>query len=296
METRMLGKTGLQVTVLGYGAMAINRGPESGLSDEHAGQVLGKVLDSGINFIDTAPDYGHSEEWIGKHISHRRGEYYLSTKCGCNVPREGGDDAAGHIWDRETLMRNIELSLKRMKTDYVDIWQLHNAGVSDVEQGDILQVMKDVKTQGKVRHVSISSTLPHITTYVEKGWFDTYQIPYSGLQREEEASITAVAESGAGTIIRGGVAKGEPEGDLAEHDRWKTWAAAGLDELLSEGESRSAFLLRFTISHPHMHTTIVGTQNLDHLTENVRAVEAGRLSAEAYEEAKRRLAGVENGG
>lgn len=289
METRTLGRTGLDVTVLGYGAMAVRRTPEEGLSDDDAGQVLGAVLDEGINFVDTAPDYGLSEERIGKHISHRRAEYYLATKCGCNVPREVGEHIPSHIWNRETLLRNIELSLKRLKTDYVDIWQLHNAGVSDVEQGDLLQVMEDVKKQGKVRHVSISSTLPQIMTYVERGCFDTYQIPYSALQRDEEASITAAAESGAGTIIRGGVAKGEPGGDLATHDRWRTWTAAGLDDLRGEGESRSAFLLRFTISHPHMHTTIVGTQNLDHLAENLRAAEAGRLAADVYKEAKRRL-------
>lgn len=292
METRTLGRTGIEATVLGYGAMAIRRGPEDGLSDDHAGRMLGAVLDAGINFVDTAPDYGVSEERIGKYISHRRAEYTLATKCGCNIPREGGDEAPGHIWTRDRLLRNIELSLKRMKTDYVDIWQLHNAAVSDVEEGELLQAMEDVKQQGKVRHVSISSTLPHITTYVERGCFDTYQIPYSALQREEEDSITSAAESGAGTIIRGGVAKGEPGGDLATHDRWQTWAAAGLDELTGEGESRSAFLLRFTITHPHMHTTIVGTQSLDHLAENLRAAEAGTLPADVYEEAKQRLAGV----
>jgi aryl-alcohol dehydrogenase-like predicted oxidoreductase len=85
-------------------------------------------------------------------------------------------------------------------------------------------------------------------------------------------------------IIRGGVAKGE-----RGTDRWKTYQKARLDELCAPGESRSAFLLRYTISHPGMHTTIVGTKNPAHLDENVRATLAGPLPADVYAEAKRRL-------
>ena len=137
--------------------------------------------------------------------------------------------------------------------------------------------------------MAISSTLPHINSYIEWGELDTFQIPYSALQREHEEVITAATEAGAGTIIRGGVAGGEPSGDLSSHDRWRTWEQANLDELLSEGESRSAFMLRFTIIHPHVHTTIVGTKNSNHLAENLKAVESGPLPEDVYVEAKRRL-------
>ena len=179
-----------------------------------------------------------------------------------------------------------------MKTDYVDVWQLHNASVEEVEKGELVQAMEDVKRQGKVRHVSISSTLPHIRTYIERGRGDTYQIPYSALERREEQSIALAAEAGAGTIIRGGVAQGEPGHGRGGAERWNTWSQAKLDELLAEGESPSAFLLRFTITHPGMHTTIVGTKSLGHLAENIKAIEAGSLAPETYEEAKRRLDAV----
>lgn len=276
----MLGRTGLEVTQLGFGAMELGR---DHVTDEQAELVLNAVLDAGINFIDTAPDYGISEDHIGQFISHRRTEYYLATKCGCT-------DGQGHVWTRENLLRNIENSLRRMKTDYVDVWQLHNAPVEDVDKGDLVKTMEEVRKAGKVRWVSISSTLPHITTYTERGVFDTYQIPYSALERRHEDVIAAVAQSGAGTIIRGGVAKGAPsEGGHGGSDPWGTWEKANLDEMLASGESRTAFLLRFTLTHPNMHTTIVGTLNPDHLAENLRIVEAGPLAPDVYAEAKRRL-------
>ncbi len=291
MEKRKLGNTGLNVTVLGYGAMALRGdGTEAGgVSDDAAGRVLNALLDGGVNFVDTAPDYGLSEERIGKFIARRRKDYYLATKCGCNVPGRDKPDAPKHVWNRDMLLHNIELSLQRLKTDYVDVWQLHNPSPEDVRAGELVRAMEDVKQQGKARHVSISSTLPHITAFVQGGAFATYQIPYSALQREEEGSITAAAKAGAGTIIRGGVAKGEPQTGLSENQRWLRWEQAGLDDLRGEDETRSMFLLRFTISHPHMHTTIVGTKDMAHLADNLRAAAKGVLPDKVYAEAKRRL-------
>ena len=146
-----------------------------------------------------------------------------------------------------------------------------------------------MKQQGKVRFIGCSSTHPHIETYINTGVFDVFQIPYSALERAHEQAITQAARSGAGTIIRGGVARGEPGEGLGNQDRWATFEKANLDELRTEGESRTAFLLRFTLSHPNMHTTIVGTLIPKHLEENVRIAEQGPLPADVYEEAKRRL-------
>ena len=296
MERRILGRTGLEVTQLSYGAMEI-RGHRiwSGrpVADEQAERILNTVLDAGINFIDTAYDYGLSEEYIGRFISRRRNEYYLATKCGCTVVDAGDHDETPHVWTRENLLHNIDTSLRRMKTDYVDVWQLHNPTVEQVETGDLVRVMEQVKAAGKVRWIGISSTLPHISTYIGWGVFDTFQIPYSALERTHETVITAAARAGAGTIIRGGVARGAPEeGGLGQHDRWARWEQAKLDELLAPGESRSAFLLRFTLTHPDMHTTIVGTLNPDHLAENLRVAASGPLPQDVYAEAKRRLATI----
>src|SRR6266852_1381837 len=139
-----LGRTGLPVTRLGYGAMEV-RGPRiwngRPVAEEQAQTILNAVLDAGINFIDTSNDYGRSEEFIGKYLSGRRSEFFLATKCGCTVVRrdESTDDTP-HIWTRENLFRGLHESLQRMKTEYVDVMQLHNAGVEQVEQGDLVAV------------------------------------------------------------------------------------------------------------------------------------------------------------
>ena len=270
------------------------------VTDQQTERILNAVLDAGINFIDTAYDYGLSEEYIGRFLSHRRGEYYLATKCGCTVVNAGDHDETPHVWTRQNLLHNIEASLRRMKTDYVDVWQLHNPSVEEVRAGDLVRVMEEVRATGKVRWIGVSSKLPDIIPFIEWGVFDTFQIPYSGLEHAHEKVITAAAKAGAGTIIRGGVARGEPAASLrrwigarlGQGGRWAIWGKARLDELRGAGESRTAFLLRFTLSHPDLHTTIVGTMNPDHLAQNVRAAEAGPLPPDVYQEAKRRLDAV----
>jgi len=293
LPTRTLGRTGLEVTQLGYGAMEV-RGPRiwggRPVAEDEANRILNAVLDAGINFIDTANDYGRSEEFIGKFLSARRSEFYLATKCGCTVVRKDDTtDDTPHVWTRENLFRGLHESLARMKTDYVDVMQLHNPSVEQVESGDLVSVLKEMQQQGKVRWIGCSSTSPHLERYTEMGVFDVFQIPYSGLERAHEEAIGRAAAAGAGVIIRGGVARGEPGAGLGGSDRWAQWEKAGMDELLDEGETRTQFLLRFTISHPGMATTIVGTKNPAHLAENVTAARRGPLPAATYQEAKRRL-------
>ena len=122
------------------------------------------------------------------------------------------------------------------------------------------------------------------------GVFDVMQIPYSALERQHELLISTAAESGIGTVIRGGVAKGEPsQSGTTRPGKWETFEKAALDDLLEDGEDRTGFLLRFTLSHPSMHTTIVGTLNPDHLAKNVTAASKGPLASVIYDEAKLRL-------
>ena len=279
LTNAVLGRTGMEVTRLGYGAMALRDTP-----DDVSETVLNAVLDAGIKFIDTSNDYGHSEEMIGKYISHRRSEYFLATKCGC--PPGGGD----HVWTRENLFRGLNESLERLKTDYVDLMQLHNATVEDVDRGGLVDALEEMREQGKVRWIGASAVLPSITTFVERGAFDEYQIPYSAMERAHEGVISDAARSNVGTVIRGGVQQGEPgPGSRGRAEHWKPFDDAGLDDLRDEGESRSAFLLRHTLTHPDVNTTIVGTKSLDHLRENLRSAQRGPLSPDTYAEANRRL-------
>ena len=263
------------------------------VSAAQADRILNAVLDSGINFVDTSYNYGMSEEYIGRFLSHRRSEYILATKCGCYLSPAGQHDDVSHVWTRANLLHNIETSLRRMKTDYVDLWQLHNATLADVEQNDLVTVMQEVKASGKVRWRKNSKSDAASTKFIAAGAFDAYQIPYSALERAEEGSISAAAAAGAGTIIRGGVAKGAPdEAGQGAEGRWALWEKAGLDELRGSDESRTAFLLRLTLSHPGMHTTIVGTLDPEHLADNRRAADRGPLPGDAYREALRRLDAV----
>jgi len=296
LPTAVLGRTKLNVTRLGFGAMEIRGSRIWGgrpVTDLQAQSILNAVLDAGINFIDTANDYGRSEEFIGKFISHRRNEFILATKCGCNVVRrdENTDDTP-HIWTRENLFRGLDESLQRMKTDYVDIMQLHNPPEDACEKNDLVAVLQEMRQQGKVRFTSISTTLPHLPTYIKWGVFDTFQIPYSALERDHEEWITKSAEAGIGIIIRGGVARGEPGMGLGSVDRWKKFEEAQMDELQEPGETRTSFLLRYTLTHPHADTIIVGTLYPEHLQENIAAVLKGPLPAKVYEETKLRLTKV----
>lgn len=288
-----LGRTGLAVTRLGHGAMEIRGSRIWGgrpVTEKQAETILHAVLDSGVNFIDTANDYGRSEEFIGKYLSHRRSEFILATKCGCTVTRrdEGTDDTP-HVWTKENLFRGLHESLSRMKTDCIDIMQLHNPSVEECEKGDLVNVLKEMQSQGKVRFISISTTSPYLPVYLSWGVFDTFQIPYSALERTHENWITKAAQAGIGIIIRGGVARGEPGTGLGATDRWSAFEKAGLGEVQPEGESRTSFLLRYTLTHPHAHTIIVGTLYPEHHQENVEAVNRGPLPSLLYEEVKRRL-------
>jgi aryl-alcohol dehydrogenase-like predicted oxidoreductase len=121
------------------------------------------------------------------------------------------------------------------------------------------------------------------------GVFDTFQIPYSALERDHENWITQSAEAGIGIIIRGGVARGEPGAGLGSTERWARFEQAKLDELLEPGEKRTSFLLRYTLSHPHVDTIIAGTLYPEHLQENIQTLLKGPLSAQVYAEAKLRL-------
>ena len=286
LSTATFGRTGLGVTRLGYGAMEVRGAPRGReTTEKEASNILNAVLDAGINFIDTSIDYGRSEEFIGNYISHRRSEFYLASKCGCPVGPQPA--TTEHTFTRENIVAGVDQSLARMKTDHLDAVQFHRSlSRQELDDGEAIQTLLDLKQEGKIRFLGSSSTLPNLADHVAMGVFDVFQIPYSALQREHENLITSAAEGGAGTIIRGGVAKGEA---LGRDETWSKFEEAKLDELREEGETRTGFLLRFTLTHPNLHTTIVGTKNPEHLNENLRAANRGPLARDVYDEAKRRL-------
>jgi len=299
--TRALGRTGADVTILGYGAMELRggpRGPEIG--DEDAGRLLNAVLDGGINLIDTSPDYGGSEELIGRCIGHRRDEFFLASKCGCpielptNVP-----PPYPHDYSPANVRADVEQSLRRLRTDRLDLVQVHmSPSKATLEENHTVETLKTLQDQGKVRFIGMSGILPNLPEHIAMNVFDVFQIPYSAVQRDHEDLITAAA-AGAGTLIRGGAARGA----ASEDKNWRTgplsqqpgvgqrnWASSGIEDLIKDaGLTNMEFMLRFTLSHPGLSSTIVGTANPAHLAANIATAERGPLPEDLYEEAKKRL-------
>ena len=297
MIRKTLGRTGLEVTQLGYGGMGI-RGPKTwGLrvvSEEAADKFLNSVLDAGINFIDTAPDYGLSEQRIGRYVGSRRNEFYLATKCGCAYIQHEDRIEINHVWTKEVLERNIETSLQRLRTDHVDILQFHGGDAETLKRQGLIDTLIDFRRQGMVKFIGISSSLPQLPDLIDLGVFDTFQIPYSCLAGQHHDLITRAAEAGAGIIIRGGIAQGGPDAEIQRPSLNDVWTRAKLDEILPGGMKRAELILRYTLAHPHCDTTIVGTCDPEHFAENLAAVDRGPLPSELYEQVASRIAALEN--
>jgi aryl-alcohol dehydrogenase-like predicted oxidoreductase len=192
----------------------------------------------------------------------------------------------------------VEQSLRRLHTDHLDLVQIHvSPSRAQLEADGTVDCLQQLRAEGKLRFIGMSGTLPNLPDHIDMDVFDVFQIPYSALQREHEGLITRAAAAGAGTVIRGGVARGAP----SEEKGWQgplglgagvgrqRWDDAGLEDLL-DGMDRMTFVLRFTLSHPDLHTTIVGTSNAGHFHANLVAAEQGPLPDDLYDRAKRSLA------
>jgi aryl-alcohol dehydrogenase-like predicted oxidoreductase len=300
--TRTLGRTGANVTILSYGAMELRgqpRGPQ--ITDEDAGRLLNAILDGGINLIDTSPDYGRSEELIGAYVSQRREEFFLASKCGCPIdPPADAPPPYPHDYSERNVRANVEQSLRRLRTDRLDLVQVHmSPAAATLAENHTVETLTELQAEGKIRFIGMSGILPNLQDHLAMKVFDAFQIPYSAVQRDHEDVITEAADRGAGTLIRGGAARGA----ASEEKNWqigpltqqpgvgqRNWETSGIEDLLAEaGIGKMEFILRFTLSHPSLSTTIVGTSSLDHLNSNIAIAEKGPLPADLYEEAKKRL-------
>jgi aryl-alcohol dehydrogenase-like predicted oxidoreductase len=300
LSTRTLGRTGVEVSTLGYGAMELRGLPHGReIPDADAGALLNAVLDAGINMIDTSIDYGRSEELIGRFLAARRDEYFLASKCGCPLdPDPSWPQPYPHDYTPTNVRAGVEQSLRRLRTDYLDLLQVHMSPPRErLETEQTIATMLALRDAGTIRFLGMSGTIPNLADHIAMGVFDVFQIPYSALQREHEQLVTRAAQAGAGTLIRGGAARGAP----AEDKGWGTtpigtqageaerrWRESNVEELL-DGMSRMEFTLRFTLSHPDLSSTIVGTASPEHLRSNLEIAAKGPLPPDLYAEAKRRL-------
>ena len=265
-----LGKTALQITTLGYGS-----GHRKPMDDKQRDIILNAVVDAGINFIDTAISYGNSEQLIGKFLNNKRDKFYLATK--------------GNLWDADSLENQLNQSLKRLKTDYVDIYQLHNPTPDQCRSAELLEALNKFKESGKCRWIGVSTSEPHFEQFVEWNSFDIFQIPYSALQMENEPTMNIAGENGAGIIINGAVALGEPHIGKGSKLMWDNFENYNLQEFLDTNETKTSFMLRFTLSNKNAHTAIVGTTNPDHLKMNIESGLKGALETDLFNQVRKRI-------
>jgi aryl-alcohol dehydrogenase-like predicted oxidoreductase len=259
-----------------------------GVTRPVATAVLNAVLDAGINYLDTSPDYGMSEDYIGT-VSARRDEFLIASKVGCPtgeivVPT---GSRLPHDFSAASVVRAVEQSLRRMRTDHLDLAQVHmSPPMSTLIEAGTVEALQGLRQDGKIRFIGISSTLPNITGHLAAGVFDVIQVPYSALQREHEEVMRQIGAAGLGIVVRGGVARGDSGRGLG-HARDSS-LAANLSGVVGD-MSRMELLLRFTLCNPGLSTAIVGTQSPLHVRANVAAAAKGPLAPDMYEEVVRRL-------
>jgi aryl-alcohol dehydrogenase-like predicted oxidoreductase len=304
---RILGRTGIEVSACGLGTFELRGAdyPEPrALSDGEQARLLGEALDLGVNLIDTAPDYGDAEEVIGRHLSHRRDELVLVSKCGCVVDDESTRDLPPgprpHLYTRANILANVERSLGRLRTDHIDVLLMHHGPPATlIDEEDVLATFEMLRDQGKVRYCGSSSTLPNALEHV--GMFGVLMLPYSALDVSHEQVLRDAADAGAGIIVRGAVARGAPDGadgsrgSWTKFDQtrmptlWRRWSEAGLDGLL-DGQPRESLLIRFVLSEPGIASAVIGTATPAHLRGNVKAAAQGPLPCGLLSEVRQRLA------
>jgi aryl-alcohol dehydrogenase-like predicted oxidoreductase len=170
--------------------------------------------------------------------------------------------------------------------------QFHGGDAETLQQNGVIDLLESFRREGRVRYIGVSTKLPQVDGLIDLGVFDTFQLPYSCVEPEHEQAITRAAKSGAGIIIRGGIGKGGPQAEIQRDAVNAVWENANLEELLEDGMLPAELILRYTISHPHCHTTIVGTCNPQHLEANLQAAQKGPLPADLCQEIQRRVANL----
>jgi aryl-alcohol dehydrogenase-like predicted oxidoreductase len=303
MEMRALGSTGVHVSPLCLGAMMF--GAWGNTDHEDSIRIIHRALDAGINFIDTADVYsrGESEEIVGKALAGgKRDNVVLATK----VHGGMGDDPIEYGYSRRWIVKEVENSLRRLKTDWIDLYQIHRPE-PDTDIDDTLGALTDLVRAGKVRYIGSSTFQP--SAVVEAQWtaqkrgrerFVCEQPPYSLLVRGVEADLLPTCQRyGMGVIpwspLAGGWLSGKfrrgSEGDaepssrraqmlpqrydlsLPENQR-KLDAADALAQLAEEnGMSLIEMALAFVIRHPAVTAAIIGPRTMEHLESQLPAAD-----------------------
>lgn len=285
MERRRFGKTDMDVAVLGFGGAEI--GYEK-TDQQTVTKLLNAALDGGLNVVDTAECYVDSEVQIATAIGHRRNEYHLFTKCGHAV--EGGGRSSD--WSKPGILRSLERSLTRLKTDAVDLLQLHTCSLDELKQGECIEALEQAKKAGMTRYIGYSGDSLAARYAVECGRFDALQTSISFCDQEAiELTLPLAKEKNMGVVVKRPIANAVWRYDAAPTNGSHLTYWQRLQELkfaFTSGAARdrqdadgpAGIALRFTAMQPGVHTLIVGTTKPERWKQNVDLMQAGPLQKE----------------
>jgi aryl-alcohol dehydrogenase-like predicted oxidoreductase len=242
-------------------------------------RLLRGALDAGLNVIDTGECYEGSEDLIGKTVGDRRADYYLFTKCG--HPRGVGTED----WSSASLLESIERSLRRLKTNYLDLIQLHGCSEAILRKGDAILALQTARERGHARYIGYSGDGQAARYAVECRAFDTLQTSINIADQEAlELTLPLARDKHLGVIAKRPIAnaawkENHKPIESYHHAYWDRLTKLHYEFIRQRDlEESIAHALRFTLSVPGVHTAIVGTKKPERWRQNARAIEAGLLS------------------
>ncbi|HME92986.1 MAG TPA: aldo/keto reductase [Methylomirabilota bacterium] len=284
MERRQLGRTDMEASVLGFGGSEIGY---EGASLRTVDRLLGAAIDAGLNVIDTAECYEDSEALIGAALGARRNDVHLLTKCGHPRGYGRGD------WRAASLLSSIERSLKRLRTDRLDLIQLHSCELAELRKGEAITALERARARGLTRYIGYSGDGEAARFAVGCGRFDTLQTSVSIADQEAiELTVPAAMKQQMGVIAKRPIANAawryaRRPAEPYYQPYWTRLRALDY-AFLRDAERAVSVALRFTLADPGVHTAIVGTKRPGRWAENARLLEAGPLPAAEYERIRAR--------
>ncbi|WP_018611741.1 aldo/keto reductase [Segetibacter koreensis] len=289
MEYKKLGKSDLNISCIGFGCMSLK-----GTNEENE-KIIHQALEYGINYFDTADlyDKGMNETLVGKALQGKRAEVVIATKVGNQWRKDG----SGWDWNpnKDYILREVEESLKRLQTDYIDLYQLHGGTIDDPID-ETIEAFEMLQKQGKIRHYGISSIRPNvIRDYVQRSNIVSVMMQYSLLDRRpEEACLPLLQDSNIGVLARGSVASGllvnkQPIQYLNYNEEQVKKAATAIKTISGPLRSSAQTAIQFVLRHPAITSAVVGIRTLEQLKEASEVMSAPGLTATETEQLQKSI-------
>lgn len=281
MNYRKLGRTGLSVSEIGFGALEVGRDwplwrggePDSVRPAEAEGiYTIHEAIDLGVNFFDTAPAYLHSEALLGRALEGaRRDKVILATKCG-----EWFDgNASQYNYSYDETEKFIEQSLRQLRTDRIDLLQIHSGNVDVVRRGETLAAMKKAQISGKIRFLGISVDAEDAAlAAIENGSYDCIQLSYNLLSRSMEKNVIPKAEErNLGLIVKDSLAAGRltTKFALLSDEKQKAQISKIAERTEKIRLNLAEYAIHFVLANNAVSTVIIGTKSPSHLRENIKS-------------------------